>query len=135
MIDRDDFTIKITKMAHKIGDPTLVQEMSADLDEHWQELQVACNEVIRKFPSIGFCSRDRRLNAFYVACEVLEDLQNKGDIDDKGAMTCIVILRTCFNPFNKAVSMFDTMADARRVNKNLIPNIAYIYAKSADTSF
>lgn len=92
------------------------------IDSNWDEIEEACYDVIRRLPDIGFCSRAKRLSAFYVACEILEKKYENNDIDSNGVMAVFSILRLYNTPFKKAIIMFELMVEQRRVQLGGLPS-------------
>ena len=98
------------------------------LDEHeLDQILDDCNSLavaaLQRMPSIGFMSREKRLNAFLVVCEFLSSFEGD-DATDK-TMIAIQLMRKQSGKFDKCYTMFTIMTTQGRINKLSLNKVAY----------
>lgn len=113
------------KLARESGDHSSIEKFIAYNNEHGEDFLVACREVSNNLPDIGFFSRAKRLAAFYVACEILDNLVARGGLDLDGAVWVLTLLKTQNMKFMKCILMFEMMLDQGKISQGATPRAGW----------
>lgn len=113
------------RLAQKTGDYSSIEKFITYNDEHGEDLLTACNEISKNLPAIGFFSREKRLVAFYVACEMLDNLVARKRLDLDGSIWVLTLLKTQNMKFMKCILIFETMIDQERIILGTTPRAGW----------
>ena len=122
MISKEEFVRRISR-----GAPLSGQE-SAEIESQFGDASEAAAILAVSMSGIGFCSVQKRLNAFFAVCRHLDQLIDDGQVTAEEGQLALLILRASNAAFLKAVTMFDTRSGRYDVRGRLdMPRSARMY--------
>ncbi len=142
LINKDSFTKKWLLSVRGQEDQEAFKTL---MDCYWDDAIELSTIVLHRLPSIGFLSMRERLNAFMVACEIIENEVYKKNYEDEEMCNYLIILsisimRASNKAFNKALTMFETRVEQNRINRAYLAQhngyrVATFWAKNVNPYF
>ena len=98
---------------------------ASEIEPFWDDALNIAEVVLSRMPDIGFMSRSKRLNAFFVCCENIERILVDNDIDENAVAISILIMRFSNKKFDKAHTMFQILVMQNKINILHLGELAY----------